>query len=172
MKTMTARMRIFSVPGAPALAMTATATTQEVKSMIKNLGIRDNPVILRASPIQDHIKFSVVKRPQNNRGMDGELDKYGIEQPGLLALLDRIYLSKFVENTLKNIPVKKCLMLFRTQKHMVDVHDYVREKLPNFKDQKLRPFLMNHGGLGPITSDFIINRKNEYNLFLSTRYIL
>ena len=171
MKTVTARMRIFSVPGAPALAMTATATESEVNSMIKNLGLRDKPVILRASPIQDHIKFSVVKRPPNNHGMDSELDSNGVLKAGLLPVLDTLYLKRFVENTLQGIPVKKCLMLFRTQKHMIDVHDYVREKLPNFKDQMLRPFIMNHGSIGPITSDHIINRKNEYDLFLSTRYI-
>ena len=171
MKTVTARMRIFSVRGAPAVAMSATATGDEVNAMIKNLGLRERPVVLRASPIQDHIKFAVVRRPPNNRGMDGELDKAGIEQPGLLALLDRIYLSRFIENTLQTIPVKKCLMLFRTQKHMLEVHDYVRQKLPEFKDPMTKPYLMNHGGLGPITSEYIIDRKNDYNLFLSTRYI-
>ena len=159
MKTATARMRLFSVPGAPALAMTATATKEDVDAMIRNLGLRSKPVVLRASPIQSHIKFSVVKRPPNIRGMDSELDKTGIEQPGLFALLDRLYLTKFVNNMLKNIPVKKCIMFFRSQKHMVDVHDYVKEKLPEFKDPLTRPFLMNHGGLGPITSEYIIRRK-------------
>ena len=172
MKTVTARMRIFSVPGAPALAMTATATKEEVSAMTKNLGLRETPVILRASPIQDHIKFSVVKRPPNIHGMDSELTVTGTEQPGLLALLDRLYLAKFVDNTLKKIPVKKCLMLFRTQKHMVEVHDYVREQLPEFKDPSTRPYVMNHSALGPITSEFIVKQKNEFDLYLSTRYIL
>ena len=139
--------------------------------MIRNLGLRTKPVVLRASPIQDHIKFSVVKRPPNNRGMDGEIDRHGVEQEGLLAGLDRLYLLKFVENMKQDLPVKKCLMFFRTQKHMVDVHDYVREQLPGFNDPMTRPFIMNHGGLGPITSEYIINNKNQYNLFLSTRYI-
>ena len=113
-----------------------------------------------------------MKRPPNIHGMDSELTVTGTEQPGLLALLDRLYLAKFVDNTLKKIPVKKCLMLFRTQKHMVEVHDYVREQLPEFKDPSTRPYVMNHSALGPITSEFIVKQKNEFDLYLSTRYIL
>ena len=54
---------------------------------------------------------------------------------------------------------------------MSDVHDYVRENLPGFDDPLTRPYTMNHGGLGPITSKSIIDRKNDISLFLSTRYI-
>ena len=103
MKSVTARIRIFSVPGAPAVAMTATATVREVEAMVKNLGLREKPVVLRASPIQDHIKFSVVRRPSNSCGIDGRLDKFGIHQPGLVALLDRIYLSEFFREDFKLI---------------------------------------------------------------------
>ena len=57
MKTLAGRMRIFAEPGSPTVAMTATATTLEISSMIKNLGLRTKPVILRASPVQSHIKL-------------------------------------------------------------------------------------------------------------------
>ena len=62
-------------------------------------------------------------------------------------------------------------MFFRTESMMTDMYDYVREKLPEFTDPLTRPFVMNHGGLGPVTSKSIIDRKNDINLFLSTRYI-
>ena len=74
-------------------------------------------------------------------------------------------------NTEENKPVKKCLMFFRTESMMTDVYDYVRESLPEFTNPLTRPWVMNHGGLGPITSKSIIERKNDVNLFLSTRYI-
>ena len=96
MKSVTARMRIFSVDGAPACAMTATATSQEVDAIVKNLGLREQPVVLRASPIQEHIKFCVVKRPSNSCGVDGRLDKFGKIQPGLVSILDRIILAEFI----------------------------------------------------------------------------
>ena len=55
---------------------------------------------------------------------------------------------------------------------MTDVFDYVREKLPDCSDPLTSPVVMNHGSLGPITSKSIMDRKNEIDLFLSTRYIL
>ena len=90
MKTMTARLRVFSLPGAPIIAMSATATEAEVSAMIQNLGLRSKPVILRASPVQPHHKFVTVKRPPNNCDPEGRLDKFGKEKPGLLQLLERI----------------------------------------------------------------------------------
>ena len=125
----------------------------------------------RASPIQDHYKFVTVPRPPNFNGMDGVVDKKGNLKPGLLFLLDRIYLGKFIANIKQNLPVKKCLFLFRTEQHMLEVHDYVQENLPQFKDNATKPYVMNHGGLGPITAQSVIDRRNEIDLFLSTRYI-
>ena len=120
MQKVTARMRIFAEVGAPTLAMSATATVEEVDTMVKDLGLRSKPVVLRASPIQDHFKFVNIRRPSNCFGMDGEVDKTGKERQGLNGLLDRICLRKFIENTKNNTPVKKCLMLFRTEKHMLE----------------------------------------------------
>ena len=171
MQRVTGRMRIFSAAGAPSVAMTATATEQEVEAIIKNLNLRDRPVILRASPIQDHIKFALVRRPSNFCGMDGEVNASGREMPGLISLLERIYLSKFIENTKLKIPVKKCLILFRTENHMLGVHDFVRESLPELTDPSTKPYVMNHGGLGPITTQSIIDHRNDIDLFLSTRNI-
>ena len=68
MKSVMARLRIFSQPGAPVVAMSATVTEEEVTSMVKNLGLREKPVILRASPVQDHHKYVVIKRPPNIQG--------------------------------------------------------------------------------------------------------
>ena len=51
------------------------------------------------------------------------------------------------------------------------VHNYVRESLPDLKDNSTKPYVMNHGGVGPITAKSIIDRRNEIGLFLSTRYI-
>ena len=89
---------------------------------------------LRASPIQDHFKFVAVARPPNCNGMDGAVDPTGKQKPGLITLLDRIYLGRFINNIKQGLPVKKCLVLFRTEQHMLEVHDYVKENLPQFRD--------------------------------------
>ena len=172
MKSVMSRLRIFSQPGAPVVAMSATVTEPEVSAMIKNLGLREKPVILRASPVQDHHKYVTVKRPPNNCDPEGKLDKFGIEKPGLLQLLRRIYLTKYIESLRQNLPIKKCLILFRTERQMVDVLEFVQEELPEFDDSASCPFVMNHGGLGPVTTQNIISRKNEISLFLSTSKML
>ena len=103
MKSVTARIRIFSVPDAPVCAMSATVTSEEVGAMVKNLGLKEPPIVLRASPVQEHIKFCVVKRPSNSCGADGRLDKFGKLQPELNPLLDRICLSEFFREEVKMI---------------------------------------------------------------------
>ena len=52
---------------------------------------------------------------------------------------------------------------------MMDVRDFVRDELPAFPNPATAPYVVNHGGLGPITAKNIIDRKNEISLFLSTR---
>ena len=44
--------------------------------------------------------------------------------------------------------------------------------MPEFKDMNTIPFVMNHGGIGPATSQNIIARKNEISLFLATSKML
>ena len=171
MKSVMARLRIFSQPGAPILAMSATVTDSEVSAMITNLGLREKPIILRASPVQLHHKFVTVQRPPNHCDPEGKVDKHGRERPGLLQLLNRIYLTKYIENIRQNLPVKKCLMLFRTDRQMLDVLEYVQEELPDFENET-SPYVMNHGGLGPVTTNNIIARKNEISLYLSTSKML
>ena len=123
MKTVTSRIRIFSVPGAPVLAMSATVTDSEVKGIVRNLGLREQPVILRASPVQDHMKFCKIRRPSNLCGPDGRSDSSGNFQPGLIALLRRVYLDHFIENIKTGNPVKKCIIFFRNSQQMVDIRE-------------------------------------------------
>jgi len=95
MKSSTA-LRLYGVKNCPVIAMTTTATQVEVDQVITFLGLRSPPVQLTASPIQSHIKFSVVRRPSNNFGLDGTIDGSGIVKPGLMALLKRIFLGKYL----------------------------------------------------------------------------
>ena len=97
MKTVTARIRIFSVEGSPTVAMSATATDREVKAISDDLGFVP-PVILRASPVPDHMSFQAIERPSIICGADGRLDKSGKFHPGLNSLLRRIYLDYYTTN--------------------------------------------------------------------------
>ena len=133
MKTLTGRLRIFAVRDSPTVAMTATATDVEVAAIIKNLGFRTAPAILKASPVQPHIKFVKLIRPSNNCGSYGRVDKWGNEHPGLISLLRRLYLDKFISNTRLGLPTAKALMMFRTESDMFDVNDLVGSELPHLK---------------------------------------
>ena len=87
--------------------MTATATDEEIKQVVDALGLRNQPVILTSSPIQSHIKFSVIRRPSNNLALDGIVSSNGVKKPGLMDLLFRVYLRKeFIKgvNEFKVIP--------------------------------------------------------------------
>ena len=167
-----ARLRVFSLPGAPLLAMTATATEAEIKHMKENLGLRNNTIILQATPVQDHHKFIALRRPPTNRDPEGRIDMAGNLRPGLIQLLDRIFLDFYVDNLKKCQPPKKGIIFFRAEKNMLDIYEYVRERLPEFDDMNTVSFVMNHSGLGPATISNIIERKNEISLFLTTSKML
>ena len=62
-------LRLYGIKNCPSIAMTATATESEVQKVITALGLRVHPVILTASPIQSHIKYSVIRRLSNNYGV-------------------------------------------------------------------------------------------------------
>ena len=95
MKSSTA-LRLYGVKNCPTICMSATATESEVQMVISSLGLRVPPVVLTATPIQSHIKYSVVRRPSNNYGIDGVEMKNGVKNPGLMDLLMRIYLRKYL----------------------------------------------------------------------------
>ena len=84
--------------------------------------------------------------------MNGIENDDGFQAPGLLDLLDLLYLSKYVQLSNESKPVKKCLMFIRTEQHMVEVYDQLRDKLP---------YVMNHDGIGPITSDHILKKRTS-----------
>ena len=160
MKTLTGRLRIFAEPGSPTVAMTATATDMEISSMISNLGLRTAPVILKASPVQSHIKFVMLNRPSNNCGSYGRIDKWGNEHPGLIALLRRIYLDMFIKNTRLNLPTSKCLMLFRTESHMFDVNDYIGSELRHLKGKYVAKWQLQPPQPTPLSNHFIQCQQN------------
>ena len=107
------RLRIFRAPGAPCLAMSATATSEEISATISNLGLRTAPVVLVASPTQHNIKIVKIKRPPNNNGPDGFTDKTGVKLPGYLDYLNRILLIKFIKCVREGNSVEKGIIFCR-----------------------------------------------------------
>ena len=64
MKTGPGQLRSKTVKGAPFLAMSATATVEEVDELKTNSGLRScNTVVLRADPVESQFNYVRVERP-------------------------------------------------------------------------------------------------------------
>ena len=170
MKSLCGLIRIFAIKGAPTLSMTATATEQDVKEMRDCIGLKEEEiVVLRASPVQDHVKFQTVRRPPNGVGFDGDFSSSGSFRPGLGHLLNTIYLERFISDIRKGTEPKKAMIFFRTEMQLLATYEYLLEQLPQFDgDYKSIPFVMSHGAVGEATDKNIIERKDEIKLFLTT----
>ena len=174
MKSLCGLMRIFAVKKAPVLAMTATANDEDLDEMKESLGLKaDQIVVLRASPVQEHVKFETVRRPPNGTGFEGEFLSSGSFRPGLCQLLNTVYLERFISDIRTNKEPKKAMIFFRTETQLMDTFEYLLEQLPEFDgDNKSIPFVMSHGAVGEATDKNIIERKDEIKLFLTTTKML
>ena len=166
-------LRLYGVKNCPTVAMTATATNSEIKEVVAALGLRTPPVILTSSPIQAHIKFSVVRRPSNNFGMDGTTTGKGVKQPGMMDLLMRVYLQKYLDDLANKIEPKKCIIFCRGNAVIGEIYSRLME-LTNyqFKDCRDSPFVMNHSSLLPPTEQVLTRRASDISLYLSSNKML
>ena len=57
MMKMSTGLRLYGIQNCPSVCMTATATNDEIKEVVRALGVRTPPVILAATPVQSHIKI-------------------------------------------------------------------------------------------------------------------
>ena len=163
MKSLCGLLQIFAVDGAPSLCMTATATKGDLKEMKDCLGFRDEEiVVLRASPVQEHVKFQTVRRPPNGVGYDGDFSSSGSFKPGLGHLLNIIYIERFISDIRAGNTVKKAIIFYRTETQLLATYEYLLEQLPQYNGRnKLIPFVMNHGAVGEATDKNIVERKDE-----------
>ena len=91
--------------------MTATATISDVKDMKECLGFKDDQMlVLRASPVQQNVKFITVRRPPNGTGFDGDISGSGTFKPGLGNLLDILLIKKFASDINQGIEPKKAII--------------------------------------------------------------
>ena len=173
MMKMSTGLRLYGVPNCPSICMTATATNDEIKEVIKALGLRTEPVVLAATPVQPHIKFSVVRRPSNNFGLEGTVNMKGVRNPGLLDLLERVYLRQFVEDLRDGKEPKKAIIFCRGNGVLGAIYSHIMKLTHGkFKDCRTSPFVMNHSCLLPPTEKVLTERASEISLYLSSNKML
>ena len=166
-------LRLYGVKNCPSLAMTATATQTEIEEVVAALGLRSRPVVLTSSPVQSHIKFSMVRRPSNNFGLDGTTSERGGKNPGLMDLLDRVFLGKYLEDLQKKKEPKKCIIFCRGNGVLGAIYARLMELTKyQFKDCRDCPFVMNHSSLLPPTEKVLAERSADISLYLSSNKML
>ena len=173
MMSSSAGLRLYGVKDCPTLAMTATATAKEIKEVVTAMGLRVSPVILTSSPVQSHIKFSMVRRPANNFGLDGSTNQKGEKNPGLMDLLQRVYLQQYLEDLDLDRKPKKCIIFCRGNGVLGAIYSRLMELTEyRYRDSRDSPFVMNHSCLLPPTEKVLAERASEISLYLSTNKML
>ena len=166
-------LRLYGVQNCPSIAMTATATEKEIGEVVKALGLREKPVILTSSPVLAHIKFSIIRRPSNNFGLEGTVKKNGIRNPGLFDLLDRVYLRQYVQDIKNGVQPKKAIIFCRGNGVLGAIYSHLMTLTMNqFRDCRDAPFVMNHSSLLPPTEKVLNERAAEISLYLSSNKML
>ena len=141
-------LRLYGIKNCSTLAMTATATNGEIQEVIKALGLRTPPAILTSDPIQPHIKFSMVRRPSNNFGLDGTTTMKGEKKPGLMDLLFRVFLRRYLEDLNTGKKPKTFIIFCRGNGVLGAIYSRMME-LTKYKDCRDSLFVMNHSSLPP-----------------------
>ena len=168
-----AGLRLYGVKNCPTLAMTATATTEEINEVVTALGLRSRPVILSSSPVQSHIKISAVRRPSNNFGLDGSTNMKGERNPGLMDLLRRVYIDKYLEDLENGETPKKCIIFCRGNGVLGAIYSRLMELTSyRYRDCRDSPFVMNHSSLLPPTEKVLAERAGEISLYLASNKML
>ena len=88
------------------------------------------------------MKFTVVRRPSNNYGLDGYVDKKGSRKPGLMDLLERVYLRCFLEDLEAGVRPKKCIIFCRGNSMMGAIYSRLMELTGyKYRDCRDSPFV-------------------------------
>ena len=97
----------------------------------------------------------------------------GIQKPGLVQMLQEVFLDKYVDCIKNSLPVKHTIILFKKEDDIADVNDALCEMLPEYaEDPETCPWCVNHSSVGPATAQSIRSRSGEISLYLSTSVML
>ena len=167
-------LKAYVTPGAPLAVLSATLTEQEV-TKVEALAGRKNPMaVVAQGPLPNSSKLCVIKRPPSQVDFFGNDDAKGREVPGLLHLLRRLVLDKFVEvvsNGPPYMPFHKTLVFFRNSVQMCLVHGWLMDQLGGSR-LDTSPFCMNHSQVSKSGQAILQARIGEYLLILTTSRML
>ena len=164
-------LRAFAQRGAPVCIMTATATEREVREVVRCLGLRQPPVLIASSPVQSHIKFSVIRRPSNAFGLEGKEGRRGEIKPGMWALLADLYFREMFRDLDEGRSPKKVIIFFRGLGLMASLHSFLC-RMTRHCNASTSPFVMFHSDITAPTEKVIQERMGDISCFLATTRII
>ena len=178
MKSIPGMLRGKTVKQAPCLAMSATCSVSEIAELKVNLGLREaNTVVLKTNPVQSQHCYVAVRRPPNVNGSYGvghdDDDDEAVTKPGLIHLLNRVFIDEYVESIKLGKKPKKAIIFFRREDDIPNIYDAICERLPDqASNPEITPWVQNHAGIGPVTAESIRQRRDSISLYLSTSVML
>ena len=97
----------------------------------------------------------------------------GVTNPGLMELLRRIYLDRYLADLESGREPKKCIIFCRGMNVMAEIFVRLKE-MTNYKytDCMDSPFVMNHSSLLSPSTKVISERSSEISLYLSSNKML
>ena len=181
------------VKGSPICILTATITHSELALVSGMLGRKRDAFLVAAGPILSHIKINIVRRPSSSVHFLGNYLPDGSILPGDLQFLDTLVLGDFKrrvkQGTLAGFPKTiiffrqadtfKCFSGFpwlintcvRSSENLVMVNSHLLNVLGK-QSLDSSPWAMNHASMTPTDEAFLMTRKNEYSLWLTTPRML
>ena len=158
-------LRAFAPATSPLCLVTATMRSADMARVARSMDMSENPVLIHASPVHDHVKYSIIPRPSNAFGFDGKDNLTGMK-PGLLQLLERIYLNDYFRDKEDGRQPKKCLFFFRGFKKMLDLYTYLADRT-GLRTADVADHVMIHSDLSLATEKVVVERLNQYEIILA-----
>ena len=106
-------VRAYMVPGSSLAVLTATITAQELQMVKKLLDRKKEAVLLAEGPVKNNAKICTIRRPSSDVDFLGRKLSDGTWQPGMLALLETLFLTKYVRHVKDGTPCPRTMIFFR-----------------------------------------------------------
>ena len=90
-------IKAYMVSGAPLAVFSATLSEEEVNNVVTMAGRKKPMAVVALGPMLNNSKICILKRPSSHVLVSDDDDAKGREVPGLLHLLQRLVLDKFVK---------------------------------------------------------------------------
>ena len=97
----------------------------------------------------------------------------GERNPGLMDLLRRVYIDKYLEDLENGETPKKCIIFCRGNGVLGAIYSRLMELTSyRYRDCRDSPFVMNHSSLLPPTEKVLAERAGEISLYLASNKML